>query len=57
MSVFAILAAVVWFIAAMGWTLWDINLTYLALALLSLHLAFGPIGLPAMRWRRNKSTP
>lgn len=50
---FALIAAIILFLAAFGLKLGAINLLLLALAFWALHFAFG-IGLPLPAWRRRE---
>lgn len=47
---FALIAAIIWFLAAFGLHLGSLNLLVFGLAFLALHFAFGPL-LP-MPWHR-----
>lgn len=49
---FALIAAIILFLAAFGVKIGTINLLYLALAFLSLHFAFGWV-INVATWRRN----
>lgn len=48
---FALVAAVIWFLAAFGVALGHVNMLLLGLAFLALHFAFA-IGIPLPSWRR-----
>jgi hypothetical protein len=52
MPIFAILAAIVWAVAAFHGSLGSIDLLFLGLCLLALHLAFGGVGAWPSTWRR-----
>lgn len=48
---FALVAAIIWFLAAFGVALGHVNTLLLGLAFLALQFAF-PVGLPVPSWRR-----
>lgn len=51
-GMFALIAAIIWFLAAFGVHVGSVNLLLLGLAFLALHFAFS-IGLPVPEaWRR-----